>query len=231
MPRKLLLSIIFVASLAGLGAAYFSFSKYAAVWRRPVARTPKCVYAARIILRKPSLVSGSMPYPTDTGEMVYITEKETLAVQCLGQVSSALAQSFVSAFREVEPERRAAELLKIQRDLPPDAASDREAAAAYFVGAGAMEALPDSPAIKATNEAMDELHACRFLTRSPCAKRPPIPVVVWITGAPSALGALTVIGALSYAGFVRLRGRWRARKAKRAQGSTSSTSTPPVALG
>lgn len=235
MPRKLVLFIVIVVSLVGLGAAYLSYSAYAAVWRRPVARTPKCIYSARIILRKPSLISGSEPYPTDSGEMIYLTEKETLAVHCLTQVSSPLAKRFAKAFTETEPSLRAGELVKILRDVPPDEAHDREAAAAYFVGAGAISALSsDIPAVKAADEEMDAIHGCRFLTRLPCAKRPSIPVLVWLTGVPSAIGALAVIGALGYAGVLRLRSRWRARKAKRAQGSTgstSSTSTPPVALG
>lgn len=234
MRRSRLLLLVLVASLAGLGAAYVPYRSYAAVWRRDVPKVPRCLIGARILLRKPALTSGDEPNFTSTGEMVYLTSVETKAVHCVGMVSKQLSGDLAQVLSEVDPERRGAELLRLARAIPPDAPHDEEATAAFYIGSGALAGLPPSPTLRAASDELDSLHACRFLTREPCAKRPPIPLLVWVLAVPSALGVLFVLGSLLLTGVSRLRDVLRARRARRAQGasgSTSSIKTPPVALG
>lgn len=217
MSRRqlLVLLLVLLASLGGLGGAYVPYRSYAAIWRRPIAKMPRCVLAARIVLRKPSVVSGSEPATTRSGETVYLTRPELLAVRCVKPISEPLSGRFAEAFSQTEPELRGLELLKILRDVPSDASHDPEASAAYFIGTGALAGLPDLPEVKAASDEMDAIHACRFVSKIPCPSRPPIPVVVWILGVPSALGVLFVLGSFIRAGALAVRDRLRARRERK----------------
>jgi hypothetical protein len=215
LPKKRLLALVLILSIAGLVGAYLPYQSYAAVWRRPIARVPRCVLAARMVLRKPSVVSGSEPSINAAQETVYLTPQEARTVRCIQRVSEPLAGRFAGAFTEIEPERRAIELLKVLRDVPKDQARDREASTAYFIASGALRALPELPETKAATEELEELHNCRFVTKSPCAARPPIPMIVWIAGVPSALGVLAVLGMGARAGVLRLVDFFRERRARK----------------
>jgi hypothetical protein len=130
-------------------------------------------------------------------------------------VDKHLARQLAGALAEQEPVRRAQGFLKLVRDdIPADPAFDRQAVAAYLLVDGAMGALPeDLPEIKTIGGELDLLHACRFDSRRPCPTRPPIPVLVWITGVPAAASAL---GLLGIGGVVAVRGirRWRERRGR-----------------
>jgi len=210
---------VLVASLVGLGAAGLLYRSYAAVHLRPIARMPRCVLLSTRGLTKPSLVSGSEAYATPEGE-VFLTQSENRAVSCLEQrVSKPLALKFAMAFAEQEPEIRGLELLKTVRDLPPDPSADRDATAAYFLASSALRGLPDLPETKAASEELGQLHACRFATKSKCPTRPPIPVLVWVAGVPSAIGVCISVVIFGLAGFRAARDRIRARRARRARRS------------
>jgi hypothetical protein len=167
------------------------------------------------LLTKPSLASGSEAYPTPEGE-VYLTPNETRAVSCLEQrISRELAVKFALAFAEHEPEIRGIELLKALRDLPPDPSADKEATAAYFIASSALRGLPDLPETKAAAEEVSQLHACRFSTRAKCPTRPAIPIRVWVSGIPSAIGLCIAAFVFGRAGFRSARDRIRERRARR----------------
>ena len=100
LPKKPLLAIGLVLSIAGLFGAYLPYRSYAAVWRRPIAKVPRCVLAARMVLRKPSIVSGSEPSTTASQETVYLTPQEARTVRCIRRVSEPLSGRFAGAFAE-----------------------------------------------------------------------------------------------------------------------------------
>jgi hypothetical protein len=176
---------------------------------------PRCVLLATRGLTRPSLVSGSEAYSTPEGE-VFLTPSENRAVSCLEQrISKPLAVKFALAFTEQEPEIRGLELLKTVRDLPPDPSADREATAAYFLASSALRGLPDLPEVKAAAEEIGQIHACRFATKSKCPTRPSIPILVWVTGIPSAIGVCISTFLFGLAGFRVARARIRARRERR----------------
>lgn len=206
--------LVLVASLAGLGIAGLLYRSYAAVHLRPIARMPRCVLLLTRILARPSMVSGSEPYPTADGE-IYLTPNENRAVTCVEQVSKPLAERFARAFSEHEPEIRGLELLKTLRELPPDASADKEATAAYFIASSSIRALPEMPETKAAFDEVSQLHACRFSTRRDCPTRPPIPVTVWLAGVPSAAGLCFVMFVFGRSGVRMAIERIRARRERR----------------
>jgi hypothetical protein len=215
LRRPWLWVLVLVASLAGLGVAALLYRSYAAVHLRPIARMPRCVLLVTRGLTKPSLASGSEAYPTPEGE-VYLTPSENRAVSCLEQrVSKDLAMKFALAFAEHEPELRGLELMKALRDLPPDPSADKDATAAYFIASSALRALPDLPETKVAAEEVGQLHACRFSTRLKCPTRPPIPILVWATGIPSAIGFCIAAFVFGRVGFRAARDRIRARRERR----------------
>ncbi|NUQ77957.1 MAG: hypothetical protein HUU21_30860 [Polyangiaceae bacterium] len=214
-PRTWLWLAVLFVSLVGLGTAGLLYRRYAAVHLRPIAKMPRCVLLSNRGLARPSIVSGSEAYPTPEGE-VYLTPAENRAVSCLEQrISKPLAIKFALAFSEHEPEVRGLELLKTLRDLPSDPTADREATAAYFLASAALRGLPDLPETTAAREELVQIHACRFATRRNCPTRPPIPILVWGMGIPSAIGAGASLVVFGIAGFRIARDRIRARRARR----------------
>lgn len=183
-----------VFAVAGGAVAGLSYKSYADTWLRQ-AKAPRCALAARVYLKVPTLSSGTEPHDTPDGQTVYLTEAEDRAVRCAKGISPELGTRFVGAFAEVEPERRALELLKIVRDTPKDKEHDRDAAVAFFLASAALQPLPDLPEKKAASDEMDQAFGCRFETpRIKCPSRPPIPWIVWVLGVPSALGVVTLAG-------------------------------------
>jgi hypothetical protein len=191
------------------------YRSYAEVHLRPTARVPRCVLLVARVLTRPPLASGSEAFSTPEGE-VFLTPNENRAVSCLDQrVSRELAVKFAMAFAEPEPELRGLELLKTVRDVPPGPSGDRDASAAYFIASSALKGLPDLPETKAAAAELNQIHACRFATRTKCPTRPPIPIRVWAAGIPSGLGALACSFVFGLAGFRIARDRIRARRARR----------------
>ncbi len=183
-----------VFAVAGGAVAGLSYKSYADTWLRQ-AKAPRCALAARVYLKVPTLASGTEPHDTPDGQTVYLSEAEDRAVRCAKGISPELGTRFVGAFAEVEPERRALELLKIVRDTPKDKEHDRDAAVAFFLASAALQPLPDLPEKKAASDEMDQAFGCRFETpRIKCPSRPPIPWIVWVLGVPSALGVVTLAG-------------------------------------
>lgn len=214
-PRVWVWLAVLMASLVGLGAAGFMYRSYAAVHLRRIAKMPRCVLLSNRGLSKPSIVSGSEAYPTPEGE-VYLTPSENRAVSCLEQrFSKPLAVKFALAFAEHEPEIRGLELLKTVRDLPPDPSADREATAAYFIASAALRGLPELPETTAARDELRQLHACRFDTRTNCPTRPSIPILVWVSGIPSAAGFCISAFVFGLAGFRIARDRIRTRRERR----------------
>jgi hypothetical protein len=165
------------------------------VWMRSPPRMPGCVLHARRMLGHEELVSPSVPHKAPDGSTVYLRKAEARAVLCMDNVSPPHGERLAAALAETEPELRALELLKVLRDgVSRDPSADREALAVYLLTSAAIRALPELPETKAAAEELHQLNACRFSMRTPCPTRPPIPLLVWITGVPSALGLLFGMG-------------------------------------
>jgi hypothetical protein len=213
---RLVLALLVVA-LAGGAVAGLTYRSYAAVHLRKPAVVPLCIRGVRNTLRKPVLTSGTEPRETDTGETVYLTQGEDRAVGCASMIDGKLSRRLAGVFAERDPERRAQGLIQIVRDsAQPDPASDRTFTAFHLLASAAFRALPEElPAVRAASDELDTLFACRFDTRRRCATRPPVPIVVWITGAPAAASLLGLLWIGGSAGIARLRERWRERRAKR----------------
>jgi len=214
-------AVLALAALAFSGLAYW---RYAAVWLRRPPIVPACVLRARVALRDAPLVSGTEPHDDAEGNTVYLNEAEDKAVRCVAGVSSELGAQFTSAFAEIEPERRALELLKVLRDrMPRDTAHDRDATVAYLVADAGIEALPKLPETKAALEELQLLHACRFGKRrsdrwyeiwrgSACPTRPPMPSLVWLLGVPSLLAVVAFVALGAITGVRRLVGWIKSRR-------------------
>ncbi|WP_437677517.1 hypothetical protein [Sorangium sp. So ce131] len=210
-----------VALTLSLGAvAGVAAQRYAAVHLRTPPKVPTCVRGARVVLRKPVAASGSEPRQTASGETVYLTSGEDLAVACAFQVDERLARHLAGALAEHEPARRAARLLEIVRDhIPADPAHDRPAVAAYMMAAAAMRALPaEVPGVSAAADELEQRHACRFGTRRVCPTRPPPPPIVWIAGVPAALSALSLVW-IGLAASAARYARWRASRRRGSRGA------------
>jgi hypothetical protein len=214
MPKSSTILVIVVLSLLGLAVSGVTFQRYAAVWLRSPPRMPGCVLHARRSLGHEELVSPSVPHKAPGGDTVYLRKAEARAVLCMDTVSPQYGEHLAAALAETEPELRALELLKVLRDVVPrDAYADREALAVYLLASGAMRALPELPETKAAIEELQLLNACRFSMRSPCPSRPPIPMLVWIAGVPSALGLLFGMGVGVAVLVTRVRERKRRKPA------------------
>jgi len=214
---RLVVITIVVISALGFAAALVSYMRYAAVWRRSPPPLDRCVPTARRALMQEELVMGSIPYLTPEGNTVYLRPNEDRAVRCLGRVSGSVASAFAGAFAELEPVTRSRALVTAMKDhVPRDPAADREALSAWMIAAAAIRALPETPETTAARQEVDQMNACRFVMRTPCPTRPPIPIVVWAAGVPSSLGLLFGAGAgvRALVGLVR---EWRRRKAKQAK--------------
>ncbi|MDC0741044.1 hypothetical protein [Polyangium mundeleinium] len=204
---------LLVLSALGLAAAIVSYLQYAAVWLRKPPRLPPCVLSARRGLTREEPVMGSIPHMTSEGSTVYLRPAEDRAVVCLGRISTPVASAFASAFAEIEPAARARALAAAMKNhVPREASADQEAAAAWLIASGALRALPETPETTAAREEVDGANACRFVLRSTCPTRPPIPIVVWAAGVPSSLGLLFGAG-LGVRAAVRLVRERRRRKA------------------
>ncbi|AUX39360.1 hypothetical protein SOCE26_007490 [Sorangium cellulosum] len=219
-PRARTLAALVALTLSLGAVAGVAAQRYIAVHLRAPPKVPACVRGARVTLRKPVTASGSEPRQTVSGETVYLTPGEDLAVACAFQVDERLARHLAGALAEHEPARRAARLLEIVRDhIPADPAHDRTAAAAYMMAAAAMRPLPvEVPGVSAAAEELEQRHACRFGTRRVCPTRPPPPPIVWIAGVPAALSALSLVWIGLAAGAARY-GRWRASRRRRSRGA------------
>ncbi|UQA60273.1 hypothetical protein [Polyangium aurulentum] len=210
MPKRSTILAIVVLSLVGLAVSGVTFQRYAAVWMRSPPRMPGCVLHARRSLGHEELVSPSVAHKAPNGETVYLRKSEARAVLCMDTVSPQQGEHLAAALAETEPELRALELLKVLRDqVSRDPSADREALAVYLIASGAMRALPELPETKAAIEELQLLNACRFSMRTPCPTRPPIPLLVWIAGVPSALGLLFGIGVGVAALVMRVQARRR----------------------
>lgn len=204
----------------GVALAGGSYLRYASVWLRKPPPIPRCVGGASMRLAKPTAVSGDAPHESATGETVYLTEAEDDAVRCAYGVSPALARWLTSALAEPDPDRRAALLVALVGEhTPRDAKSDREAYAAFRLAYGALQALPRTDTVIASDYALLELNGCRFATADRCPARPPRPLVVGLVGTPSAIGLVAALGYAVMAGAKRaiawLRRRRAARKIER----------------
>lgn len=218
-----------VLALVGAAVAGRAYQSYAAVWLRPPGRVPPCAMLARRALRAPVAASGTEPHDDVDGQTVYLTEPEDIAVRCLEGIDRPLARRFTSAFTETEPERRGLEILKILRDMDKSPAEDERALLVFIIGSGALDGLPELPETRAAREEFRFLNACRFKMNTPCPTRPPLPLLVWLAGGPSALVIAGLVGAgLTMAGR-RLVGwirAWRARR-KEARAASGAASRAP----
>ncbi|WP_437648007.1 hypothetical protein [Sorangium sp. So ce362] len=209
-------SAALLALALSLGAiAGVAYQRYAAVHLRELPKVPRCVRGARVALRRPVVVSGTEPRQTASGETVYLTLGEDLAVACALQFDEALARHLAGALAEQAPAQRAARLLELVHDrVPADPAHDRSASAAYMMASAALRGLPDgAPEVRAAAEAIEQRHACRFATRRGCPTRPPLPVLVWLAGVPAALSLLGLLGIGLAASAARYR-RWTERRGR-----------------
>jgi hypothetical protein len=199
------------ALVAVLGGAIAGvvYERHASVWLRDAPPTPSCAVATRTYLRERVLLSGVEPHTALDGSTVYLNASEDRAVRCAYGESEELGRAFATAFAEIDPDPRAVALLAALRDhVPVDPAHDREAASAYLIASAALRALPASPAVTAASSAVRDLQACRFDVDAVCAARPPIPVVVWIAGAPAAACAAALLGVGLRASARRAAGAW-----------------------
>ncbi|MDI1432123.1 hypothetical protein [Polyangium sorediatum] len=207
------IAALLVLSALGLAGAIVSYFQYAAVWLRKPPRLQPCVLSARRALTREEPVMGSIPHLTQEGSTVYLRPAEDRAVVCLGRISTSVASAFAAAFVEIEPAARARALAVAMKDhVPREASADQVAASAWLIASGAMRALPETPETTAAREEIDGMNACRFVLRSTCPTRPPIPIVVWAAGVPSSLGLLFGAG-LGVRAVVRTVRARRRRKA------------------
>jgi hypothetical protein len=207
------LMVIGLVALGLLGVSGKTFWSYRSAYLRPTPKMPACVLVARRKLRQEELISGTEPHETPSGETVYLTPNQDSAVRCAKMVDVDFGRRLTGALIEVEPEKRALELLKLVRDVPADPAFDRQAMTAFHMSSAGIGSLPQQlPEVKAASDEVDLLHACRFNTRMKCPTRPPIPWLVWASGAPGAAGALYVLGVVSVSGVRRLRARMASKK-------------------
>jgi hypothetical protein len=201
-------------ALAGGAVAGLQYQGYAAVHLRRPGKLPSCLFKSSIGLRKPALMSGTEPRESATGETVYLTEAEDRAVGCAYLIDLKLSRQLASILAEQDPALRAQGFLKLVRDdTPADPTFDSRAYAAYVFASSAFRTLPqDSAEIRAALDELELLQICRFDTRRPCPTRPPIPLVVWMTGVPAAAAVLGLGWIGGSAGVAALQGWWRGRK-------------------
>jgi len=217
LKRGLVMIALLALSTGLFTLALVSYLRYADVWLRKPPRMPSCVRMARLLLMRDEPVTGSIPHMTRDGSTVYLRKADDRAVSCVSRVSTDAGKDLAAAFALEDPVAKARALASVVKGMPADPSADREALASYLIAAAAIRALPKQAETDAAREEIEQLNACRFAMRSPCLTRPPVPMIVWITGVPSSL-ALAVglafgLGAGSKAFGSRVAAWWRKRKA------------------
>lgn len=201
--------LVVVSTLLGAATTFYFYKRYADVWLRSPPRMPGCVLISRRLLSHDENVSGSIPHMAPNGNMVYLRPAEDRAVQCMSRLSSPTAAVLAAAFAEVDPDKRARALAAILREhVSTQTSADAEALAAYLITSAALRALPKTEEIEDLRNQVNTLNACRFAMRTPCPTRPPVPMPVWILGAPSSVGLVVSFGWVGIALVTRLR-TWR----------------------
>jgi hypothetical protein len=220
--RRTLSVVIVVASIMGAATTFYFYKRYADVWLRSPPRMPACVLLARRLLSHDENVSGSIPHMAPDGNMVYLRPAEDRAVRCMGRVSTSTASVLAVAFAEVEPDKRARALAAVLRDhVSTQSSADAEALAAYLITTAALRSLPKNKEVDDLRAELDERNACRFAMRSQCPSRPPIPILVWILGAPSSVGLVLSVGWGAKSVGSRVRAWWQKRRlAKKSRNAT-----------
>lgn len=208
--RRVLALGLVLSAVAG-----FFFYRHARVWMRFTPRVPGCTWGASAALREPELVSGYEPHDTSSGVTVGLTGDEDMAVRCAAMLSTELPAKLTTVFAELEPERRAQALLALLRALPPDSAHDAEAELVYLTGSAALEPVAKLPSVREVRVEIDREEACRFYGQGVCPARPPIPIAVWLLGAPGAAGLIAVGGIAARIGGGRGLSWWRRRREKK----------------
>jgi hypothetical protein len=211
--RRILAIVVVTVSIIGAAIAFYFYKRHADVWLRSPPRMPACVLVSRRLLAQDENVSGSIPHMAPDGTMVYLRRAEDLAVSCMGRVSSPTASVLAAAFAEVDPDKRARALAAVVRDhVSTRASDDTEALAAYLITTAAIRALPKNQEIDDLRTELEQRNACRFVMRTPCPSRPPIPMPVWIFGAPSSVGIVVSIGWGAKTIATRVRSWWQKRR-------------------
>lgn len=216
--RALVVMVIGVVSFLGAGTSFYFYKRHADVWLRHPPRMPSCIFFARRVLAREETISGSIPHMAPDGNMVYLRPNEDRAVTCMARLSPPTATLFAAAFAELDPDKRARALAAILRDhISPDPSADAQAVAAWLMTTAAFRALPKKPEIELLQDELDQRNACRFALHSPCPSRPPIPMRVWVIGAPSSVGLVFSIGIGAKSLTTRIRAWWQKRRAAKAK--------------
>ncbi len=211
--RRILAFAVVVVSIIGAAITFYLYKRYADVWLRSPPRMPSCVLVSRRLLAHDENVSGSIPHMMPDGTMVYLRRTEDRAVSCLGRVSPPTASVLAAAFAEVDPDKRARALAAVVRDhISTQTVADPEALAAYLITSAAIRALPKNQEIDDLRSELDQRNACRFVMRTPCPSRPPIPIPVWIIGTPSSVGIVVSFGWGAKSIATRVRSWWQKRR-------------------
>ncbi len=205
--------VVVAASIIGAATTFYFYKRHADVWLRSPPRMPACVLVARRLLAHDENVSGSIPHMTPDGSMVYLRRAEDRAVTCMARLSSPTAGVLAAAFAEVDPDKRARALAAVVRDhISTQSVADSEALAAYLITTAAIRALPKNQEIDDLRTELEQRNACRFIMRSACPSRPPIPMPVWIFGAPSSVGIVVSVGWGATSIAIRVRSWWQKRR-------------------
>ena len=224
-----LLGALLALTLAGGGIAGATYARYAAEHLRKRPGLPRCAIAARVQLRKPATVSGTEPRDTLTGETVYLTPDQDKAVSCASTIDKDLSRQLAGALAEPDPARRAAALTTLVRDQAEAPRADLRTATAFMMASGALRSLPkELPEVKAANDEINRIYACRFDTKLQCPTRPPMPALVWITGVPAAGAALGLVGIGVATGAAALKEQRRRKREKAAAAATAAAAAAPA---
>ena|GEM_PF-4815248 len=217
--ERILMAAIGIASLLGATTTVYFYKLYADVWLRSPPRMPACVLISRRLLSHEETVSGSIPHIDPDGNIVYLRSAEDRAVRCINRLSTKTASVFAAALAEVEPDKRARALAAVLRDhVSTQTSADAEALASYLIARAAFQPLPKSQEIDDLRSELETRNACRFAMRTPCPTRPPIPMRVWILGAPSSVGLLAFFGWGAKGIAARTRAWWNKRRAAKKAG-------------
>jgi hypothetical protein len=151
------------------------------------------------------------------GTLVYLRRAEDRAVTCMARLSTSTASVLAAALAEVDPDKRARALAAILRDhVSTQTSADAEALAAYLITTAAFRPLPKTQEIDDLSNELIQRNACRFAMRTPCPSRPPIPMPVWIFGAPSSVGIVLSFGWGAKSLVTRVRAWWQKRRLAKA---------------
>lgn len=210
-PRlRFFVAAICIGSAMGAATTWYHYNRHAEVWLRDPPKMPECVRISQRLLAHETAEKGSIPIMLGETLGWFLRPSEVEAVACISRFPSSTrlsgpvgwswsgpnttAERFSLAFINLNPDARARILAETMREISPDSSADREARAAYLIATAAIEAMPKTPEIEALEEGMAQRYACRFVTRTPCASRPPIPDIVWIAGIPSTFGIVGILG-------------------------------------